>query len=108
MADFGTAELETFRNEARKWLAEHFPRLLTNGPQLTEATMSLLPSEDMKLWTKRIGEKGWGTPTWPKQYGGGGLSAAEAGVLAEEMARIGTQNPIFGAGPGLFGHTLLE
>jgi alkylation response protein AidB-like acyl-CoA dehydrogenase len=62
----------------------------------------------MKLWTKRIGEKGWGTPTWPKAYGGGGLSQAEARVLAEEMARIGARNPIQGMGPGMFGHTLLE
>jgi alkylation response protein AidB-like acyl-CoA dehydrogenase len=109
MADFGAAELETFRNEAREWLAENFPPALgKNQPELTEANMGLPPTEDMKLWTKRIGEKGWGTPTWPKAYGGGGLSVAEARVLAEEMAKIGARNPIQGMGPGMFGHTLLE
>ena len=109
MADFGAAELETFRNEAREWLAENFPPALgKNQPEMTEANMGLPPTEDMKLWTKRIGEKGWGTPTWPKAYGGGGLSQAEARVLAEEMTRIGARNPIQGMGPGMFGHTLLE
>ncbi|HZC15955.1 MAG TPA: acyl-CoA dehydrogenase family protein, partial [Caulobacteraceae bacterium] len=109
MADFGAAELETFRNEAREWLAENFPPALAkNQPELTEANMGLPPTKDMELWTRRIGEKGWGTPTWPKAYGGGGLSVAEARVLAEEMARIGARNPIQGMGPGMFGHTLLE
>ena len=68
----------------------------------------LRPTGDQDLWRKRIGEKGWGTPTWPKEYGGGGLSQAEARVLQQEMARIGVTNPIQGMGPGMFGATLLE
>ena len=55
-----------------------------------------------------MGAKGWGTPTWPKEYGGGGLSSAEARVLQQEMARIGVTNPVQGMGPGMFGSTLLE
>ncbi len=55
-----------------------------------------------------MGEKGWGVPTWPKQYGGGGLTPAEARVLYEEMARIGAVNPIGGMGVIMFGPTLLE
>jgi alkylation response protein AidB-like acyl-CoA dehydrogenase len=55
-----------------------------------------------------MGAKGWGTPTWPAEYGGGGLSRAEARVLAEEMARIGARNPIGGMGVMMFGPTLLE
>ena len=31
---------------------------------------------DFEAWTKAMGEKGWGVPTWPKAYGGGGLSTA--------------------------------
>jgi alkylation response protein AidB-like acyl-CoA dehydrogenase len=109
MADFGSAELDAFRAEAREWLEANFPPALRKDqPELTEANMGLPPTEGMKLWTKRIGEKGWGTPTWPKAYGGGGLSQAEARVLGEEMARIGARNPIQGMGPGMFGHTLLE
>ena len=55
-----------------------------------------------------MAEKGWGTPTWPKKYGGGGLSTAEARVLQQEMSKLGVSNPITGMGPGMFGQTLLE
>eukprot|EP01035_Chromulina_nebulosa_P005452 gene5452-7396_t len=63
---------------------------------------------DALLWKQRMGEKGWGTPTWPKEYGGGGLSSAEARVLQQEMNRIGARNPIGGMGIMMFGPTLLE
>jgi alkylation response protein AidB-like acyl-CoA dehydrogenase len=112
MADFGGAELDAFRNEAREWLEENYPASLRKDPdRVTEQLMGearVKRDEDVDLWRKRIGEKGWGTPTWPKKYGGGGLSQPEARVLQEEMARIGARNPIQGMGPGMFGHTLLE
>ncbi|MBI1196588.1 MAG: acyl-CoA dehydrogenase, partial [Phenylobacterium sp.] len=47
-------------------------------------------------------------PTWPKQYGGGGLSGAEARVIQGEFARAGAYNPIGGMGVMMFGPTLLE
>ncbi len=112
MADFGGAELEEFRKEARAWLEENYPASLRKDPdRVTNQVMAESRQErdaDVDLWRKRIGEKGWGTPTWPKKYGGGGLSATEARVLQEEMNRIGARNPIQGMGPGMFGHTLLE
>ncbi len=110
MADFGAADTEAFRKEAREWLEANFPPQLRKEPDTTMEQMEggLKPSEAAELWRERIGEKGWGTPTWPKEYGGGGLSQAEARVLAEEMNRIGARNPIVGMGPGMFGHTLLE
>jgi alkylation response protein AidB-like acyl-CoA dehydrogenase len=110
MADFGGAELEAFRAEAREWLEDNFPKSLTEDPN---APVVIIPgaasdSADAKLWTQRMGAKGWGAPTWPKQYGGGGLTPAEARVLQQEMARIGAYNPIVGMGTSMFGPTLLE
>ena len=55
-----------------------------------------------------MGEKGWGCPTWPAQYGGGGLGRAEARIIAEELAAAGAYNPIGGMGVIMFGPTLLE
>jgi alkylation response protein AidB-like acyl-CoA dehydrogenase len=55
-----------------------------------------------------VAAKGWGVPTWPAAYGGGGLSPAEARVLREEMAKLGAWNPIGGMGVMMFGPTLLE
>ena len=110
MADFGGPDLEAFRAEAREWLEANFPKSLAKDVEgQTAATMSPeKPTGDFALWKQRMGEKGWGVPTWPKAYGGGGLSAAEARVLNQEMAKIGALNPIGGMGVGMFGPTLLE
>ncbi|HTX49768.1 MAG TPA: acyl-CoA dehydrogenase family protein [Caulobacteraceae bacterium] len=109
MADFG-GDAEGFRLEARTWLEENFPKSLKNNPAAQMASMmgGAAESPDAKLWKQRMGAKGWGTPTWPKEYGGGGLSRAEARVLTEEMARIGARNPIGGMGVSMFGPTLIE
>jgi alkylation response protein AidB-like acyl-CoA dehydrogenase len=108
MADFGGDNLDAFRGEARAWLAAHFPPALKGkgGMMYTEGGGSADP--DVKAWTQAMGEKGWGVPTWPKAYGGGGLSAAEARALQKEMAAIGAWNPIGGMGVMMFGPTLLE
>jgi alkylation response protein AidB-like acyl-CoA dehydrogenase len=110
MADFGGHDLDAFRTEARTWLEENFPASLRrDSSAVTEAEASgETPTGDVALWKERMGAKGWGTPTWPTQYGGGGLSRAEAKVLAEEMAAVGAPNPIGGMGVIMFGPTLLE
>jgi alkylation response protein AidB-like acyl-CoA dehydrogenase len=109
MADFGGADLEAFRAEARNWLDETFPKALATDPAAQTAKMQALPeSEEARAWRRAMGEKGWGTPTWPKAYGGGGLSRPEARVLQEEMAKVGARNPIGGMGVMMFGPTLIE
>jgi len=108
MADFG-GDVEAFRAEARTWLEANFPEELKRDPaQQTAAAMGQPESEAAKAWRKAMGEKGWGTPTWPAEYGGGGLSRQEARVLQEEMARIGARNPVGGMGVMMFGPTLIE
>ena len=104
MPDFG-GEVEPFRAEARAWLEENFPPSM-KGVELVMTVEEL--TGDAKLWKDRIGQKGWGTPTWPKEYGGGGLTTAEARTLQQEMNRIGARNPIGGMGVMMFGPTLLE
>ena len=108
MADFG-GDAEAFRAEARSWLAENFPASLKSDPAAQLAAMQAQPeSPEAKLWRERMGAKGWGVPTWPAEYGGGGLSRAQARILAEEMAAIGARNPIGGMGVMMFGPTLIE
>ncbi|MCW3836764.1 acyl-CoA dehydrogenase family protein [Sphingomonas canadensis] len=101
--------LEAFRAQARAWLAENFPPALKgkdNSMSAVEGPTEL--NADEAAWKQAMGEKGWGVPTWPAEYGGGGLDRAEARVLAEEMGRIGAWNPIGGMGVMMFGPTLLE
>jgi alkylation response protein AidB-like acyl-CoA dehydrogenase len=106
MADFGATDLDAFRVEARTWLEANFPPALKGkGAQFMMGGQS---SPESVAWTKAMGARGWGTPTWPTQYGGGGLSPAEARVLQQEMAALGAWNPIGGMGVMMWGPTLLE
>jgi alkylation response protein AidB-like acyl-CoA dehydrogenase len=109
MADFGGPDLEAFRAEVRDWVAANFPAELKGKPSpMMREERGNAPTEAQEAWRKAVGEKGWGTPTWPRQYGGGGLSPAEARVVQGEFARAGAYNPIGGMGVMMFGPTLLE
>ncbi|MFI4975954.1 MAG: acyl-CoA dehydrogenase family protein [Caulobacterales bacterium] len=110
MPDFGSTELDAFRTKARTWLEENFPSSLRRDPAATALALATETdlTGDLATWKRRMGEKGWGVPTWPEHLGGGGLSPAEARVLAEEMRRVGAANPIGGMGVIMFGPTLLE
>jgi alkylation response protein AidB-like acyl-CoA dehydrogenase len=102
------AELESFRAEARGWLEKNFPPSLKGKSAMMAGEDGPENGADFAKWKKAMGDKGWGTPTYPKQYGGGGLSSAETRVLQQEMNRIGAFNPIGGMGVMMFGPTLLE
>jgi alkylation response protein AidB-like acyl-CoA dehydrogenase len=55
-----------------------------------------------------MAEKGWTTPTWPKEYGGGGLSPAEARVLTQELGRMKARPALLSFGIWMLGPVLLE
>ena len=99
--------LEDFRREVRDWLASEFPSVLAGrAPQAGAAEPD---SVAFRQWRTALCAKGWATPTWPAEYGGGGLSTAQARVLREEMRRVGAWNPIgYSMGVRMLGPTLLE
>ena len=109
MADFGDdLELETFRAEARAWLDAHFPTSLRGRAGLAMVE-GVVEDAELEAWKRAIGAKGWATPTWPAEYGGGGLTARQARVLGQEMARAGAFNPLmFGMGVTMIGPTILD
>ncbi len=111
MADSGTdLELGSFRASVSAWLEENFPASLRGKPGLALALMeSGEPDGELLLWKQRMGARGWGTPTWPAEYGGGGLSTAQARVLQEEMNKAGAFNPLTaGMGITMVGPTLMD
>ena len=108
MADFGGTDLEALRSEARAWIEANFPAELKGRPNPMMREERSKPSPAQEAWRIAMGDKGWGVPTWPAQYGGGGLSAAEGRVIQQELARAGAYNPIGGMGVMMFGPTLLE
>jgi len=108
MADFGAQDLEAFRAEVRDWIAANFPASLKGKPNPMMREERANPSPDHDAWRKAMGDKGWGVPTWPKEYGAAGLSAAQGRVIQQELGRAGAYNPIGGMGVMMFGPTLLE
>ena len=65
-------------------------------------------SDAQRQWLEAMAERGWTVPDWPKDYGGGGLSAAEARVLKEEIQRIGARPPLTSFGISMLGPALLK
>ena len=92
--------LEDFRTEARAWLTDNCPPGARAGQRGDR--------EDARVWRERLIGKGWSAPTWPTEYGGGGLSNEEYMVLIQELRSARATVPFGGMGQSLIGPTLLE
>ena len=105
-------ELAEFRQETRTWLEENCPQSMRTPASEAEAIgggkRQVYRNPDARLWLDRMAERGWTAPTWPAEYGGGGLSKDEFLVLQDEMLRINARAPIGGMGFSMIGPTLLE
>ena len=109
------SDLENFRAETRQWLEENCPpsmRASGGGAFEDDAVWggrkAKYKNPDAKLWLDRMGAKGWTAPTWPREYGGGGLSKDEAKVLGQELARIKARPALLSFGIWMLGPVLLE
>ncbi len=105
--------LETFRQEAHAWLEANCPAEMRQ-PVRNEDDICWggrkfrYQSDAQRLWLQRMAEKGWTVPEWPTQYGGGGLSPAQARVLRAEMARLNCRTPLQSFGISMMGPALLK
>ena len=106
------ADLDTFREETRRWLTDNAPASmytpLKTPDDLCWGGKKTLYPPDVKRWLDVNAERGWTAPTWPKEYGGGGLSKPEAKVLAEETAKLRLRPPLTGFGLAMIGPLLLQ
>ncbi|MFN4020961.1 MAG: acyl-CoA dehydrogenase family protein [Erythrobacter sp.] len=107
------ADLERFRAETRSWLEANCP------PQMREPVRdeddvywggrrATFKNDAQKAWFEACVAKGYTVPSWPKEYGGAGLSPAEAKVLREEMSRINARPPLSSFGIWMLGPALLH
>ena len=81
-----TKTQKAFRTVVRAWLDEHAPRDLdipSDGSPLKSDTQ-----ERVKEFQCKLGSQGWLAPTWPKEYGGGGLGPTLGIVIQEEMQHL--------------------
>jgi len=99
------AEAEAFRVEIRAWLEEHLPDGWFDEGFVLEGEAK---AQFQKEWTTTLFEGGWICATWPKEYGGKGLSTMEAVVLNEEFAKAGAPMRADFFGDTLVGPTILQ
>jgi alkylation response protein AidB-like acyl-CoA dehydrogenase len=98
-------EAEEFRTEIRAWLEENLPDgWFDDDFEMTDEERRRFNVD----WPKKLFEGGWICATWPKEYGGKGLSTMQGVALAEEFANA--KAPMRGDffGDTLVGPTLLQ
>ncbi|MCG8408863.1 MAG: acyl-CoA dehydrogenase family protein [Phycisphaerales bacterium] len=104
--------LEAFRKEVQDWLAENCPPSMRT-PMPEDETVwggrnATYKNPESKKWLDAMGAKGWTCPTWPKEYGGGGLSKEENKILQQELRRINARPALISFGIMMLGPVLLE
>lgn len=104
--------LAQFQSDTRAWLAANCPASMRTPMPEDErcwgGRRAVFRNPDSKLWLERMAARGWTVPTWPREYGGGGLSREEAAVLKTEMEALGCRQPLFGFGISMLGPVLLK
>lgn len=105
--------LDEFRQKTRAWLDKNCPASMrrpikSDKDQCWGGRNWQFESDDQRLWLEVMAERGWTAPTWPTEYGGGGLSREEAKILQQEMARITGRRPLESFGIDMLGPALLK
>lgn len=80
-----TEEEKRFAEEVRQWLGENVPRDL--GIIRDAQKMTYEQFQKLRDFSRKLGKKGWLYPSYPKEYGGGGLNAGQGYVIRQELAK---------------------
>jgi alkylation response protein AidB-like acyl-CoA dehydrogenase len=98
-------ETEPFRAEIRQWLVDNLPDGWgTEGFSMSRDEKKAFNQE----WVKKLYDGGWICASWPKEYGGKGLTLMESVVLNEEFARAQAPLRADFFGDTLVGPTILQ
>ena len=104
---------DQFRAETRTWLEANCPAEMRE-PMRGEKDLCWggrhfeFQSPAQKQWLDVMASRRWTVPDWPRDYGGGGLSAAETKILKEEMRDLGCRVPLTSFGISMLGPALLK
>lgn len=101
-----TQEAEAYREKISAFLSEHLPADWKGMGALSEEALAVFMAE----WRQTLSANGLLAPSWPAEYGGGGLSSLEKVILAEEFQKAGVPT---GSGNDVFsiamvGNTILN
>ena len=80
--DLNALDDEAFRVTVRQWIEQTYP------PE-KRFPSKRLHRADNKFWYDMLSEKGWIAPSWPREYGGMGLSGGKQLIMHEEIERHG-------------------
>ena len=104
--------LQEFREETRNWLGQNCPESMRTSMVQEEVVWggrnAIFTNLESEVWLQRMAQKGWTCPSWPSEYGGGGLDKDQAVVLNEELARINARPALTSFGISMLGPVLLE
>ena len=104
-------ERDLFRQEVREWLETHCPisqrQPIVREEQIWAGSQATFPSADAQAWFEAMRDRGWTAPSWPAEYGGGGLDPDRARILEQEMALLRCRPPLYDMGLWMLGPALL-
>jgi alkylation response protein AidB-like acyl-CoA dehydrogenase len=100
-----TPEQEAFRERVRSWLSKNIPAewksLGSNEVPRAGAY------EFLRKWQRQLYDAGFIGVTWPKEYGGGGMTFMEEMILHQEMALQKAPPMLNILGVGMAGPTII-
>ena len=79
------AEELAFQQEVRDWITANMPPEVAEESRRSRS--SHVSKERLLQWQKKLAEKGWLCPNWPKEYGGPGWNSTQKFIFEMEMAR---------------------
>ncbi len=102
--DFGfTPEQQALRQEVRAFLAGDEVQAILGEKRKRPLRDELFSWELHRM----LAERRWLAVHWPVQYGGGGKTAIEMGIIAEEMIRAGLAHSPWALTVNIFGNAVL-
>jgi alkylation response protein AidB-like acyl-CoA dehydrogenase len=98
-------EAQTYRTQVRAFLAEHLPADWEGLGALESDARRAFVEE----WRATLADHDLLAVSWPKEYGGAGLTAIEQVIVNEEFTKAGvpTGSPNDGFGIGMVGPTIM-
>src|SRR5712692_4780101 len=81
-----TPEQTSFRDEVRSWLKKNLPKDWTDRMRIGSDVPRPEVYDFLRKWQRQMYEAGFVGVTWPKDYGGRGLTFMEEMILHEEIA----------------------
>jgi alkylation response protein AidB-like acyl-CoA dehydrogenase len=102
-----TTEQEAFRTRVRTWLQANLPREWTDRMVASAAVPRAESWDFLRTWQRRLYEAGFIGLTWPREYGGQGLTFLEEMILHQEMGQAKAPPILNILGVGMAGPTII-